>query len=59
MMKSAIGILANRLAVCLQRTASLVDLEVLQYPGGSLLTLLLLLRAVTTGAFDSMRMHDA
>ena len=59
MMKSATGILANRLAVCLQQTASLVDLDVLQYPGGSFLALLLLLRAVASGAFDFQRMHDA
>jgi hypothetical protein len=59
MMKPATGILANRLTVCLQRTASLVDLDVLQYPGGSFLALLLLLRAVATGAFDYTRTHDA
>ena len=57
-MKSAMGIIANRIAVCLQQTATLVDPEVVQRPGGSFIALLLLIRAMTTTAFDSLGLYD-
>jgi hypothetical protein len=54
-MKSAMGVIANRAAVCLQQTGAQVDPEVLQCPGGTLIVLLVLIRAVTTAAYDSRR----
>jgi hypothetical protein len=57
-MKSAMGIIVNRIAVCFQQTATLVDPAVLQWPGGSFIALLLLIRAITAAAFDSRRLYD-
>ena len=57
-MKSAMGIIVNRMAVCFQQTVTLVDPAVLQWPGGSFIALLLLIRAMTTTAFDSLGLYD-
>jgi hypothetical protein len=54
-MKSAMGIFANRIAVCLQQTGAQVDPEVLQWPGGSLIVTLILIRALITATLDSRR----
>jgi hypothetical protein len=57
-MKSALSIVANRIAVCFQQTATQVDLEVLQWPGGSFIALMLLVRRVATAAFHLRRAYD-
>jgi len=57
-MKSALSIIANRIAVCFQQTATQVDLEVLQWPGGSFIALVLFIRRVATAAFHLGRAYD-
>jgi hypothetical protein len=57
-MEAILGTIANRIARLLQRAGAQVDLEVLQWPGGSLIALLLLIRAMTAAAFDTRRLYD-
>jgi hypothetical protein len=56
-MEATEGRITNRITRLLQVGAQ-VDLEVLQWPGGSFIALLLLIRAVTTAVFDSRRLYD-
>jgi hypothetical protein len=57
-MKSALFIIANRITVCFQQTVTQVDLEVLQWPDGSFIALMLLVRRVATAAFHLGRADD-
>jgi hypothetical protein len=57
-MQATLGSISNRIAGLLQQAGAEFDPEVLQWPGGSLIALLLLIRAMTTAAFGSRKLYD-
>jgi hypothetical protein len=57
-MKAPVKIIASRIADLMRQIGAQFDPEVLQWPGGSVIALLLLFRTTVTAAFDSRRFSD-
>jgi hypothetical protein len=55
-MNETLEFIANRIVGVCQQAGAQVDLEVLQWPGGSFIALLLLIRAMTTAVVTSRKL---
>jgi hypothetical protein len=56
-MKETLECIANRAVLLCQQAGAQVGPEVLQWPGGSFIALLLLIRAMTTAAANSRKLY--
>ena len=57
-MKTPLKIIASQIVGLIQLIGAQFDPEVLQWPGGSVIALLLLIRTTVTAAFDSRRFSN-